>query len=160
MKPLLFVDVDGVLNPQLSGSQARKLGFTRRHVRYAGRREGVWINPEHGPMLLAMADTFDLVWATWWMHAANREIGPMLGLPTLPVAEFTDADGLSKVPGVLRYAAGRPFAWLDDDLSSDELLAVRRHPDHLVALVDDTVGLTETHLVTVRRWWGSRQNVA
>ena len=50
----------------------------------------VWLNPKHGPMLVAMADMFDLHWATAWVDNANTIIAPLIGLPELPVIRWTN----------------------------------------------------------------------
>ncbi|PSK91846.1 hypothetical protein CLV63_119127 [Murinocardiopsis flavida] len=112
-RPLLFLDVDGPLNPFAAKAHRRPAGYTTNRV--LGLR--VWLNPSHGPRLLDLP--YDLVWATTWEHEANAEIGPVLGLPELPVVSWPDTappSGLYfKTPTIVEYAAGRPFAWVDDD---------------------------------------------
>jgi rhodanese-related sulfurtransferase len=93
-------------------------------ARHAARGERakplrVWLNPDHGAALLGLP--YELVWATTWMHDANTLIAPQLGLPGLPVIEWPrmfhdDADGIHwKTRHVVDWAAGRPFAWVDDE---------------------------------------------
>ncbi|WP_200881386.1 hypothetical protein [Nocardia otitidiscaviarum] len=80
----------------------------------------VWLNPSHGPALLALADRFELVWATTWEHDANTYIAPVIGLPELPVVEWQTTkrfgpDGIFfKTEELVAHAAGRPFVWIDD----------------------------------------------
>src|SRR5689334_11279557 len=87
-KPLLLLDVDGVLIPYAAPKQPD--GF-EQHILQG---EQVWLAPHHGAWLRPLCDRFQLVWATGWEHDANRLIGPILGLPELPVIEFDrDASG-------------------------------------------------------------------
>lgn len=112
-RPLLFLDVDGPLNPYAANSTARPTGYTTSRV--FGLQ--VWLDPSHGPALLGLP--YDLVWATTWEHEANSLVGPVLGLPDLPVVGWPDTappSGLYfKTPTLVDYAAGRPFAWVDDE---------------------------------------------
>jgi hypothetical protein len=108
-RPLLCIDVDGVLNPYF----AHRVG-----ARFVAHRVGnhvVHLEPAHGPSLLAFADRFDLVWATSWEDEANEIIGPLLGWPTLPVIHFdSEVNKTGKSPAIEHYAAGRPLVWIDD----------------------------------------------
>ena len=105
MTGLLLLDVDGPLNPYAAKSTRRPDGYVtyrrtpsggwhtgRNARRFKGLR--VWLNPEHGAQLLALAEEtgLELAWATTWQHEANDRIGPVLGLPALPVVEFPDYD--------------------------------------------------------------------
>ena len=150
MKPLLLIDVDGVLNPDLTNSQARRAGFVRRHaLGYA-----LWVSTAHGDWLRGMRDLYELVWATTWMDRANLYISPLVGLPHLPVIEFDfDADGPTKIPGILRYVGDRPFAWLDDEVSTgQERLLDASHDRHLLIRVDSRTGLLPEHIAAAREW--------
>jgi hypothetical protein len=54
-RPLLFLDVDGPLNPYAAQPERRPEGYTtiRATVR-PGRPLRVWLNPSHGPALLSL----------------------------------------------------------------------------------------------------------
>lgn len=132
-RPLLFLDVDGPLNPYAAKPEKRPAGYTTLRIpqepstaiesgRPRSRRRPlrVWLNPDHGRALMAL--DYELCWATTWMGDANRWIGPELGLPGLPFVDFGDAllnerpDGVHwKSAPLLAYADGRPFAWVDDE---------------------------------------------
>jgi hypothetical protein len=132
-RPLLFLDVDGPLNPYAAKPEKRPEGYTTIRVPREGgtvREPGslrsharplrVWLNPDHGTALLALG--YELCWATTWMSDANRWISPVLGLPTLPFVDFGDAllrerpDGVHwKSEPLVAYADSRPFAWVDDE---------------------------------------------
>jgi hypothetical protein len=79
-----------------------------------------------------------LVWATTWLEDANTEIAPRLGLPDLPVVawpEPTEAHqredrwhGLCwKTRTLVNWAAGRPFAWVDDEITDSDRDWVAAH---------------------------------
>jgi len=126
-KPLLLLDVDGPLNPYDAKPTRRPDGYTTQHVasgsgewRWADKGIRVWLNPAHGPMLLALTGLVDLVWATTWEHSANKLVAPVIGLPQLPVIEFPSRGPFPfgqiwKREAVEAYVGERAFAWLDDD---------------------------------------------
>ncbi|MFF7633645.1 hypothetical protein ACFZB9_10910 [Kitasatospora sp. NPDC008050] len=129
-RPLLFLDVDGPLNPYAAQPERRPEGYVTVRVPRVGgggvewgrrvRPLRVWLNPVHGAALLGLG--YELCWASSWMGEANRWIGPVLGLPELPFVDFGEAlfrerpDGVHwKCEPLVAYANGRPFAWVDDE---------------------------------------------
>ena len=152
-KPLLLVDVDGVLNPLV-----RIAVFPRDFAEH--RLEGfrVLLSARHGVWLNALADRFDLVWATTWEDDANRLIAPLIGLPTdLPVIRFGDPErpGTWKLPDVAAYVGDRPAAWVDDDLWGDaEAWARARAAPTLLVRTDPAVGLARRHVKALERFAG------
>jgi hypothetical protein len=139
VRPLLFLDVDGVL------------------INY---HEGVFgdddnpllarVNPAHGPRLLALG--CELVWATTWMHDANEAISPRLGLPELPVVEWPDSDPdprdrlHGKTRELVAFAQGRPFAWVDDEITDvDRDWVAAHHPGACLLL-------NELDFVALEKW--------
>ncbi|MFH8983286.1 HAD domain-containing protein [Streptomyces varsoviensis] len=150
-RPLLFLDIDGVLNPVLPtpGFSAHDLlGFT------------VLLSVDHADWLRELSGAYDLVWATTWEHEANRHIAPLLELPSLPVVEFTGyrpQPGDPRLPArelfegrkwapLLRFAAGRPFAWIDDVIPSRLVRRARLRRDRLLLPIDPGHGLTRGHV--------------
>lgn len=156
MRALLFLDIDGVLNPW--AAPACPPGYTE----HRWRRRKAWLAPEHGPALLALAENagLELVWATSWADDANTLVGKALGLPPLPVVTFAGPHADSgpgwKFPAVGRFAYGRPLAWFDDDFGlrpdARERFLARREPPTLLVPVDSGAGLTAAHFDTVARW--------
>ncbi|MET7735146.1 HAD domain-containing protein [Streptomyces sp. NPDC005402] len=161
-RPLLYLDVDGPLNPYAAKPHRRPEGYTTHRMKPEGwiaqhpglprsavRPLRVWLNPDHGRALLALADRFDLVWATTWRHEANTCIAPVLGLPVLPVVDWpaTLTPGPNgtfwKTRHLVTHAAGRPFVWLDDELDDRDRQFVADHHDGraLLRRVDPRVGL-------------------
>jgi hypothetical protein len=158
-RPWLLIDVDGVLNPLVVADgfeihELTPLGWTRPPLQ-------VQLTPRHGEWINAMTDVFDLAWATTWEESANLMIGPIVGIPELPVVPF-DFDMARRVwgicmktPDVAEWVGDRPFAWLDDMISDLDANWLREHADvgqfHLQS-IDPLTGLTEADLAEVRAW--------
>lgn len=156
-RPLLFLDVDGPLNSYAAQPERRPDGYTT--IRVPRRHEGlstrmrplrVWLNPEHGQALLRLG--YELVWATTWMHEANRWIAPVIGLPELPFVDFGDAllrerpDGVHwKTAPLVNHADGRPFAWVDDEQGAPDAahVAAQHCGSALLHHVNPRIGLRE-----------------
>ncbi|TXJ72716.1 hypothetical protein E2C11_30145 [Streptomyces lavendulae] len=156
-RPLLFLDVDGPLNPYAAQRERRPEGYTTIRVPLASRRPlRVWLNPAHGPALLALG--YELCWATTWMAEADHWIAPVLGLPELPYVDFGTGlfahrpDGVHwKTEAIVAYAGGRPFAWVDDEQSTaDAVFVADHHPaPALLHHVDPRIGLREGDFTTL-----------
>ncbi|MFN0025554.1 MAG: HAD domain-containing protein [Acidimicrobiales bacterium] len=104
----------------------------------------------HAGWLRDLAAHFDLVWATTWEHRANRAVSPRLGLPQLPVIEFTSprAGDTWKLTDVARYVSDRAVAWVDDELYLDaHRWAAERDAPTLLIRPQSSVGLIEAHVV-------------
>ncbi|ELP68307.1 hypothetical protein ACKI1I_00095 [Streptomyces turgidiscabies] len=168
-RPLLFLDVDGPLNPYAAQPERRPVGYTTLRVPHnsgtsdehrglSSRRRPlrVWLNPEHGRSLLQLG--YELCWATTWMDKANRWIAPVLGLPELPFVDFGDAlfqdrpDGIHwKTAPLVDYADGRAFAWVDDEQSvlDQAYVAAHHHGPGLLHHVNPRIGLLEDDFRTL-----------
>ncbi|WP_344662264.1 HAD domain-containing protein [Catenulispora subtropica] len=167
-RPLLFLDVDGPLNPFAIHLEALPAEYQVHEM-----RPDLWadpmlqplrvcLNPAHGARLLALPA--ELVWATSWEHDANSWIAPRLGLPELPVVGWPEdlnahapADLCWKTPTLLEYAAGRPFAFIDDDITdADRLYAEARcEAPMLFHHVDPAKGLTDADFAVLAEWLGA-----
>ena len=159
--PLLYLDVDGVVNLGWFTSPER-FEELRAAGWHAGRVTGdpaglhenfrVVLDPRWGPALRGLGDLgADLVWATGWNDAANLHVGPLLGLPRLPVA--TAAHG-AKASTVIPWGGLRPWAWLEDSEAELEAAVALTPPGVpcLPVLVDRATGLTAEHVDRVALW--------
>lgn len=159
VRPLLLIDVDGPLNPMPTTSGRRK-GYTRHRMSPVGGTYTVYLNHDHGAQLQALP--FELVWCTTWEHEANEWIGPHLGLPKLPFIEFDKEWKLPSRPDgtyfktweVVKYAAGRPFAWIDDEIHRHDTNYVARHHTGpaLLHRVSPRDGLLDRDFEILRNW--------
>ncbi|MEU9889924.1 HAD domain-containing protein [Sphaerisporangium sp. NPDC051017] len=165
-RPLVLLDVDGVLNPARRHSL-----FLRRHECVLdGRSYRILLNARHGAKLARLAgDTgAELAWATTWEQHANAEIAPRLGLPPLPVIAVNSDPGSRagehfKTRHVAEYVAGRPFVWFDDSLGVADWHYLKDHPgvdEFLLVDVDPGTGLTDAHLARAREWLSGRDATA
>lgn len=155
-KPLLLLDVDGPLNPFRA---TKPSGYTMHKLPTMGHTFNVWLNHDHGRMLLDFAEEHDveLAWCTTWEHDANVCVGPHIGLPKLPVIEFGFNATEWKFNAVVEYAQGRPLAWLDDDFLLFPKERAWFHEQRsktptLLQLVSPEVGLTDADLKVVADW--------
>jgi hypothetical protein len=151
-KPLLFIDIDGVLS--LFGFQSDSCP------------RGAWLNVEGIVHLISatasehlhrLAARFDLVWCSGWEEKANEHLLGALVLPdALPFLTFTAQDGAIrhwKLAAIEEHAGDRPLAWIDDahDESCRAWAAQRAAPTLLVA-TEPATGLTEAHVEELERW--------
>lgn len=150
-KPLLFLDIDGVLNPVLPSAE-----FTTYDI----LDHTVLLSAAHGAWLRELSAVYELTWASTWEHEANRHIAPRLGLPVLPVVEFgryRPRPGDPRLPRadlftgrkwapILRHAGGRPFAWIDDIIPRRLARQARFRPDRVLLRINPGHGLNRGHV--------------
>lgn len=125
-KPLLLLDIDGVLNAFPSHA-----GF--RYTRHTIDGYRIHLHNEVHDMVSALEEAFEIVWFTLWNHRASPAIGPHVGLAdaahlttswergweAAAIAGYDD-DAISqlmyaKTPLLPELMAeGRPWVWIDD----------------------------------------------
>jgi hypothetical protein len=152
-RPVLFVDVDGVIS---------LFGF-HPSERPAGSFHSIdgiihWIGSEAAERLARLAQRYELVWATGWEEKANEYLVHILDMPAeLPVLTF---DGRAvfgsshwKLDAIDEYARGRPAAWLDDNLDERaEAWARERQEPTLLVLTESAFGITDEHVERLLLW--------
>ena len=153
-KPLLLVDVDGVIS---------LFGFSPD-----AQPEGKWLHVDGilhlcsaraAQYLPGLQDQFELVWCTGWEEKANDYLPQWLELPAeLPYLQFERNPGKGrahwKLQAIEDFAGPqRPLAWIDDAL--DEACrhwADQRVGPTLLVQTEAHVGLDETHAAELRAW--------
>jgi len=129
-KPLLLVDVDGVLNVFGFGIEGYPSGAINPAPEFEKvfAAQGYTISFPLGltGRMAKLNEAFECVWATIWEDQANKLIAPELGVGyEWPVIKFQGwgRQYTWKLPDVREWceenARGRRVAWVDDDLHSD-----------------------------------------
>jgi hypothetical protein len=155
-KPLLLVDIDGVLS---------LFGFPAHDP-----PEGLWHSIDGIPHflsaaaarhLLALVSLFELVWCSGWEEKADEYLPFLLGLPRgLPHLRFErgavpgeSLHGHWKLAAIETYAGMRPLAWVDDclDTACHSWANARPAPTLLVQTRPD-IGITTEDAQTLARW--------
>jgi HAD domain in Swiss Army Knife RNA repair proteins len=130
-KPLLLVDIDGVISlfgsppPWASGHNAGADSIAGSLHTIDGVPH--FLSHLAAAHLLELADDFDLVWASGWEERADEHLPHLLGLPAgLPHLCFTrgvrgvrSGNAHWKLDAIERHAGARPLAWVDDSLSDE-----------------------------------------
>ncbi len=153
-RPVLFVDVDGVLS--LFGFETADGPPGPFHW-----IDGVahCIPPESGPLLERLSERFELVWATGWEEKANEYLPGILELRfgELPYLTFdgraTFGSSHWKLEAIEEYAGNRPAAWIDDHIEDGcRIWARMRETPTLLVETDPAIGLTSKHVDELLAW--------
>ena len=158
-KPLLLVDVDGVISlfgfpadDRPAGRFAMVDGIAHFHSASAG---------EH---LRRLPRAFEAVWCTGWEERANDHLPHLLGLDgPWPHLSFERAAGPGasvqghwKLDAIDAYAGVRPLAWVDDAHGAAcDAWATRRQAagsPTLLVTTEPAVGMTERHVEQLLAW--------
>jgi HAD domain in Swiss Army Knife RNA repair proteins len=146
---IVFVDIDGVLNP-----------FTHPDLEGQGYFpvDAVWstwwLHMDHGEWLNLMAEKARLVWATSWEHDALR-INTLFDLPDMDVIDFSLKAGQSagtwKLADIQKYIgkSREKVVILEDELEEDAFSWAKERGNTLLIQCDPSVGLTLTQVSDV-----------
>jgi HAD domain in Swiss Army Knife RNA repair proteins len=155
-RPLLFLDVDGPLLPFSDGWQHEPSGSTSdSHL--------ARLDPQVGPRLAALP--CDLVWAMTWEEEANIAVAPRIGLPQLPVVHWPEPSdaharedqwfGLHwKTRTLMAWADGRPFVWIDDEITDADRdwVSTNHSAPALLHHIAPSRGLAEKDFAVLEQW--------
>jgi hypothetical protein len=151
-KPLLMVDIDGVVS---------LFGFPRDAAPEGTMHwiDGIphFLSAAAARHLLALACVFELVWCSGWEERANEHLPHLLGLPReLPFLSFERGAGRGghwKLDAIEAFAGSRPLAWIDDCIDAAcHAWATARAAPTLLVQTDPARGLTEAEAARLRRW--------
>jgi hypothetical protein len=152
-KPLLLVDVDGVIS---------LFGFAPG-ARPAGRFEMVdgiahFLSATAGEHLRRLAGHFEPVWCTGWEEKANEYLPHALGLPgPFPFLSFERDVGRThahwKLDAIDAFVGVKPLAWIDDahGEACADWAAARGAPTLLVT-TEPAVGMTAVEVERLVGW--------
>lgn len=157
-RPILFVDVDGVIS--LFGFDGQLEPPGRFHS-----IDGILhcIGHSSAERLARVADSFELVWATGWEDKANEYLPHLLGIETLPSLTFegrkTFGEAHWKLAAIDEYAGDRPAAWIDDSLDERcERWAAQRQAPTLLVRTQPGVGIDDHHVDLLLHFAASLSN--
>jgi HAD domain in Swiss Army Knife RNA repair proteins len=149
-RPLLFVDIDGVISlfgfpPDAApaGTWTQVDGIAHLLSAAAARH------------LHALADSYELVWCSGWEEKANEHLPHLLGLGPFPHLSFPVSNGSEhwKIASIVAYAANRPLAWVDDAHDdSCQAWARRRPAPTFLAATDPARGLDDEVAEVLLAW--------
>lgn len=157
VRPLLLVDVDGVISlfPRLDGrgAQAMPLAAGTWH-----QIEGIThlLSASAAGHLHELAPTFEQVWCTGWEERANDHLPHLLGVPALPTLSFDRNPGRDrahwKLAAIDAYAGpDRPLAWIDDALDAAcHAWAAERPGPTLLVPTEPHAGIGPAHVAALR----------
>jgi hypothetical protein len=152
-KPLLLVDIDGVISLFGVGQLTPRDGSFHSI-------DGMphFLSATAAAHLLDLADDFDLVWCSGWEEKADEHLPHLLGLPAgLPFLRFDRSVGRGnahwKLDAIDAYAGQRALAWIDDAFNAacHDWASARAAPTLLVA-TEPEHGLTERERELLLAW--------
>jgi hypothetical protein len=152
-KPLLLVDIDGVISlfgPHMEGREGSLHSI-----------DGIlhFLSATAGAHLLALADDFELAWCSGWEEKADEHLPHLLGVPSgLRHVRFRrgavgPGDAHWKLGAIDEFAAARPLAWIDDAFNDacHEWARERSSPTLLMATEPER-GLTASEREQLQQW--------
>jgi hypothetical protein len=156
-RPLLMVDIDGVLSLFGAGARSGAADGSFHSI------EGIphFLSATAAAHLLSLCEEFEVVWASGWEERADEHLPHLLGVPAgLPFLRFErDVGGRGggrahwKLDAIDAYAGSRPLAWLDDALDAAcEQWARQRTAPTLLVQTDPHRGLTQQEADLLRGW--------
>ncbi|HEX6524841.1 MAG TPA: hypothetical protein VF070_33280 [Streptosporangiaceae bacterium] len=143
-RPIAVVEVDGVLvldHPTVPVTETVVHAYDNRWARRVKVPVGADV------ALRRLAERFDIVWASAWSHNAHPALRQVLDLPESPWP-FLPIQ-FHKLDFIRAFAAGRPWAWIDDSIH--DLGRLDDPPDGILVPVDSGSGIMSVDPLRLRR---------
>lgn len=144
-KPILFLDVDGVLNVFSRDMKQREV-LLKEPGSYEHR---LYPTKFTQPFMRWAWDTFDVQWCTAWRLDANR-IAKWAGLPERPDATICRSGKLMdwKLEGVQNFLQGRtPLCiWIEDGIGEEAESWTEKQPNFLYIHTNPKHGVRRKHV--------------
>lgn len=129
-RPLVLLDVDGVINDLNS---ARRAATIDNELHFVSHGFPIVVPPYMPVLIQWLCEVADVHWCTTWRHRANDEIATHLGVPSLPVVDDGTDDrhvhwkaAAAHDLAATALAEGRRVLWIEDfydDVPVDEMPA-------------------------------------
>lgn len=180
-KPLLMLDIDGVLAP--FGVAAENPETHYEHV-IGGPIWGdlsIWLRHDLEEIVQRLIKTFSLMWATGWggKEANEHLLGPMGLEDALHAIDYNaSVPGVSRVAGALRFSGEietwklpwikqfldedeRPAIWIDDEILDDARVYAEERTSRgmptLFIQTDPALGFLDEHIELLEEWADEHQ---
>lgn len=139
-RPIILLEVDGVLNPTIAGGE-------------------VAISSERGELVLELARAGEIVWTTSWPADVTFQLERAVGLEgqtrRVPLVGKSDGAATPKLQSIARWVERStfpltPVVWIDDWLRSDaRSWASGQDRPWLLVQPETSTGLTRVHVAAV-----------
>ena len=152
-KPLLFVDIDGVLSLWGFGMDEWPTDGTWHQI------DGVshFLSARAARHLQALCAQFEPVWCSGWEEKADEYLPLLFGLPRFPHLSFERNPGRGlahwKLDSIDSYAENRSLAWIDDAFNDACVAWARdRSAPTLLVPTEPSTGLDDVAAEKLERW--------
>jgi hypothetical protein len=152
-KPLLLVDIDGVLSLWGFGMDGWPTDGAWHQI------DGMshFLSARAARHLQALCERYDPVWCSGWEEKADEYLPHLLGLPRFPHLSFDENPGRAnahwKLAAIDAYAGKRPLAWIDDAFNDAcHAWAAQRSAPTLLVGTAHTTGLDDAAAGELDAW--------
>jgi hypothetical protein len=156
-KPLLLVDIDGVLSLWGFAMDGWPIDGSWHQI------DGIshFLSAPAARHLQALCERFEAVWCSGWEEKADEYLPHLLGLPRLAHLSFDEnlagaplsGNAHWKLAAIDAYAGDRPLAWIDDAFNDACFAwADQRAAPTLLVRTDPATGLDDAAAAQLAAW--------